>query len=303
MDPHQIAVDWTENALYVTDAEEPDGIMVFSLVTGEWLRTIATPRGEGPNEFPYRRRQMAVSPTGGLYVSAYLSVVEFDRVGTPVGSWGPDSPPTTSVCNLGGAPAVPSQGGVVRRGPDGNEGIGSIRADGQFASAGPNESAEVLTMQIMRARLACTNDRAYVVLSYDVGPDSVFVYHRDGTESRVMLPAEGGDSFRHLSPSLDTRGNLSLFGLGSRYHGVIMDLKTGCHTLVRNRTKLHYVPMRVKGDSVLVFHSHVNDDVVDGRVVHSYRSTAKGVSVRPLRRVTGECPRAVPEPEMRRDTP
>lgn len=290
IDPHQIAVDWGRHALYVTDSEEPNGIMVFSLDTGEWIRTIATPRGEGPNEFPYRRRQMDISPTGGLYVSAYLSVVEFDLAGNPVGTWGFDSPPTMSVCNFGGAPAVPTQGGVVRRGRDSkDEGLGPIRADGRFVSFEEDESAETTTLRVARARIACAEDRAYVVMSYDVGPDSVFVYHRDGTEDMIVLPSEDDDpSLRMLNPSLDGRGNLVLFGLGSRFHGVIINPSSGCHTMVRNRTKLHYVPMRVHADSVLVFHSHVSERRVDGQIVHSYRATAKGVSMRPLRRVSGD---------------
>ncbi len=45
-----LAADWDRNLLYVHDPEEPDGIMVFSLETGEWVRTISTPRGDGPTD-------------------------------------------------------------------------------------------------------------------------------------------------------------------------------------------------------------------------------------------------------------
>ncbi|MXX33173.1 MAG: hypothetical protein F4Z50_00290, partial [Gemmatimonadetes bacterium] len=34
-----VAFDHARRAIYVRDREEPDGIMVFSIETGEWLRT------------------------------------------------------------------------------------------------------------------------------------------------------------------------------------------------------------------------------------------------------------------------
>lgn len=61
-----LATDWDRNLLYVHDPEEPDGIMVFSLETGDWLRTISTPRGEGPFEFPQGKGRMALAADGRL---------------------------------------------------------------------------------------------------------------------------------------------------------------------------------------------------------------------------------------------
>ena len=310
MDPYAFAVDWRRGVIYVLDNEQPEGIMAFSLETGELARAISTPAGEGPYEFPYGRRNVALAPDGGLYVSGYLRIIEFDLGGSAINSWQPHVPPTTAICNIGGAPAVPAQGGVVRRGPDGeNESFGQIRSKGQIITSRPDETGTTTATRIRQARIACTENRAYVVMSYDVGPDSVFVYHRNGEESRVALPTEGIEGMtdcqpwnyagppplincrvglHKLHPSFDDRGNLVLFGFDHQVHGVIVDPETGCSTLVQNNTKLHYLPVAVHGDSVLVFHSHVSEREVDGRTVHSYRDTAKGFSVRPLRRVSGE---------------
>ena len=75
------AVDWNRKLLYVSDREEPDGIMVFSLETGEHVRTISTPRGDGPRELKDGRQGMAIKPDGGTYISGYLRVLEFDPAG------------------------------------------------------------------------------------------------------------------------------------------------------------------------------------------------------------------------------
>ena len=51
MIPATAVVDWTRWLVYVRDREEPEGIVVFSLNDGEWVRTVSTPRGDGPGEF------------------------------------------------------------------------------------------------------------------------------------------------------------------------------------------------------------------------------------------------------------
>ena len=115
-----VAVDWERSVLYAHDDEEPNGIMAFSLLTGEWIRTIRTPRGEGPYEFSQGRVDIDLAPGGGIYVSGYSRVVEYDSLGTPVDSWTPAAAPLPGrVCGLNGHPAVPTREGVVRRGPDG----------------------------------------------------------------------------------------------------------------------------------------------------------------------------------------
>ena len=64
-----IAVDWDRDILYVEDDEEPEAIMAFSLETGEWIRTISTPEGDGPREFP-QGAKVEIAPGAGSYVSA-----------------------------------------------------------------------------------------------------------------------------------------------------------------------------------------------------------------------------------------
>ena len=86
-----LAVDPTRGVLYVIDPEEPEGIMAFSLETGEWIRTIPTPKGDGPGEFPEGRQSMAIARDGGLYVSGFVRVLKFDTLGVRVGSWTPQA--------------------------------------------------------------------------------------------------------------------------------------------------------------------------------------------------------------------
>ena len=120
---------------------------------------------------------------GGLFVNGFLMVGTFDSVGTQVDDWRPKRPITSrAVCSFGGEPAVPAQGGVVRR-----------TADGRERTIGPGTMASSLgsAVRILEARLACTDDRACVVMSYDGSPDSVFVYHVDGREGRIVLPTQG----------------------------------------------------------------------------------------------------------------
>ena len=307
MDPYRMAVDWTRGVFYIHDNEDPEGIMVFSLDTGERLRTISTPEGEGPYEFPHGRHGMAVSSSGGLYVSGYLLVMVFDPEGEPVSSWPLHTMTTSEVCNLGGEPAVPAQGGIVRR-----------KSDGTSERIGPGptargESPRAIAVRVALGRIACTKDRAYVVAAYDASPDSVFVYHLNGEEGRVLLPTEGIDGMmdcrrwvtnpghtcrvglHSLRPSFDDRGNLVLFGPDEQVHGLIINPETGCHALVRNTTKRRHQPVGIHGDSVLVLHFESTEREVNGRTVTSYRDYANKVSMHPLRRVSGDpCPGVLP---------
>ena len=70
-----IAIDHGRGALYVRDLAEPNGIMAFSLETGEWLRTYRIPRGEGPGELRTISR-FALASAGGLYVLGQTNVIQ-----------------------------------------------------------------------------------------------------------------------------------------------------------------------------------------------------------------------------------
>ena len=74
-------LDRTRALLYANDDEEPEGVMVFSLETGEWIRTIPTPTGGGPRELERGMSGMTLGRDGRLYVSGYVRVLEFDPLG------------------------------------------------------------------------------------------------------------------------------------------------------------------------------------------------------------------------------
>ena len=329
MSSDDLAIDQSRGILYVFDPEEPEGVMAFSLETGEWIRTIPTPKGDGPDEFPQGRSSMAVAQDGGLYVSGFLRVVKFDTLGVPVSSWTPQTPVRRTVCDLGGEPAVPIPNGVLRRGPDyTNQAIGPNAVEGVQIQAQSVDDGMAISRRLMYARIACTEDTAYVVMTYDSAPDSVFAYHRSGEVTRVALPTEGiegmeecrqigrpanlppgaqmlGGSCRYwshrLRPSFDDRGNVVLFGNDWVVAGTIIDPETGCHALVQKdwRADMGRTPVRILGDSVLVFRQ--DNDVTttaDGSLNIRFHGGANRVSLHPFRRISGEpCPGMLPSVE------
>lgn len=313
-----VAVDWERNIIYVDDNEEPEGIMAFSLETGEWLRTIRTPEGEGPYEFPQRQAGIDLAPGGGLYVSGHMRVVEYDSQGMPINSWRPQATVAERVCNFGGVPAVPTLGGLVIRGPDStSELFGPISE--------PTSAGDAVTIRdpdayirIRGTRIACLGDAAYVARSNEEGPDSLFVYHRSGEEGRVAVPVRGvrdrtgcvrryewgGETIEEPCPhwseraqlSFDGQENIVLLGYDSETHGAIINPDTGCHALIRNTTRGEHTPIGIHADSVLVFHNPFEVTERDGRTVyHVTGNSAYRVSMHPLRRVSGEpCPGMLP---------
>ncbi|MDE2764452.1 MAG: hypothetical protein OXK74_16995 [Gemmatimonadota bacterium] len=321
------AADWDRNILYVTDKEEPEGIMAFSLETGEWIRTISTPRGDGPHEFSQGREEFAAAPGGGLYVSGRLRVVEYDPQGRPIDSWRPSASSTGEVCNFAGAPAVLTRGGVVRRGPDGtDETIGTIGARDLGLDAETPADARPMFLGMLNAKLACSEDAAYVLTSKGylmarqegsgAGVDSILSYYRHGEEGRVAVPAEGayeGGKCEHkvtiggrertrpcphwsqsADMSLDDRGNIVLLGLDSRTRGAIINPETGCYALIRSpmgsAMARRSMPVAIHADSVLVLRNATRE-VTDqqGRTVNSVViGSATRASLHPLRRVGGE---------------
>ena len=146
------------------------------------------------------------------------------------------------MCNLGGQPAIPAQYGVIRRGPGGaDEGIGPNVVNSHVLMAGDREESSAISDRIWSARIACTDDAAYVAMEYPESPDTVFVYHRSGEETRLPVPTEFTEDLpectlqsqafkagivlpdrpcptwnQRLYPSLDGRGNIVLMGYRSR---------------------------------------------------------------------------------------
>ena len=315
-----VAIDSERNMLYVDDREEPEGIMVFSLDTGEWLRTIPTPAGEGPYEFPQGRSGIDLAPGGGLYVSGIMRVIEYDPQGTPIRSWRPKSTLSRQVCNFGGAPAVPSGGGVIRRGPGTgmDQAFGPSQGKDRAVVAGTSDNHRATVVSRWDTRIACLGDVAYVAMSNEEGPDSVFVYRRSGEAGRVAVPVRGvrdriacvrryewgGEVIEEPCPhwserarlSFDDLENIVLLGHDTETHGAIINPDTGCYALIRNTTRGRHTPVGVHADSVLVFHNPVEVTKKDGRTAYNITgNSAYRVSMHPLRRVSGEpCPGMLP---------
>ena len=134
-----LAVDHDRSILYVNDAEEPEGIMAFSLSTGS---------GSG-------------------------------------------------CCRRGKAMARTNSPRVIRRGPGGtDEGIGPNVVESHVLMARDREESSAIRDPIWSARIACTDDAAYVAMNYPEGPDTVFAYHRNGEEGRLPVPTEFTEDLR-----------------------------------------------------------------------------------------------------------
>ncbi|MXW17192.1 MAG: M48 family metalloprotease [Gemmatimonadetes bacterium] len=315
-----LAVDRSRGILYVIDAEEREGIMAFSLETGGWIRTVRTPRGYGLREFPGGRWSTAIAPDGGLYVSGPGRVLEHDALGAFVGTWSPAWQKGTRVCDFDGEPAIPMRSGVMRRGPDGTDDpIPAKAAEEDGFIARFSEDASAFNTTHVGARIACTGSTAFVVRSYLGRPDSVFAYHRSGEVGKVAVPTDfadwdgcerrevrtpSGQSVgrapcwvwnRALTPSFDGRGNLVLLGENFDFAGTIINPGTGCYAIVRkdSSTDKARVPVRILGDSILVFHNR-SESNEDGGTTY-YTDSANRVSLHSLRRVSGEpCPGMFP---------
>lgn len=306
---YNLVADWDRSLLYVHDAEEPNGIMVFSLETGEWVRTISAPRGNGPFEFSQGKASMALAADGGLYVSGFRRVITYDSDARPVSSWTPRAPMRQGVCDLGGKPAVPIPNGVLRYEL---EAIGPEAVAGDsIGGVGSLEERRARAQLMIFARMICTENRAFVVLTYDEGPDSVLVYRTSGEVDRVSVPTEFTEDWgctmggkpcppwsRNLRPSFDDRGNLVLLSNDWRTGGTIIDPETGCYAILQKnlRQDLTRFPVRVKGDSVLVFVQDQRERSGTGTPEVLLESANK-VSMHPLRTVSGE-PCEIPSTRM-----
>ena len=312
MRPTDLAIDRDRGVLYVIDREEPEGVMAFSFETGEWLRTLQAPTGEGPYEFPQGIKGMAVTPTGHLYVSGIQRVLEYDPGGTPVATWRPQGPMTRRVCVFGDEPGVPLQDGVLRRADGGDEAIGP-NAKRQI-QATSEEDGVTSTRGLLTASILCAEDRAYVFVPQGSGgrPDAVTVYHLNGELGTLALPTEytdhpddcriemralGGQVMgyrpcpvwsQNLHPSWDGQGNVAVFGSDKQTAGAIINPETGCYALIRKNYPDDFakVPAQMVGDSVVVFEVHTEMQA-DGTPLRHVNNSHK-VSIHPLRRVSGE---------------
>ena len=300
--------------------------MVFSLETGEWIQTIPTPTGGGPRELERGMSGMTLGRDGRLYVSGYVRVLEFDPLGQYVSNWRPGAEVVWDVCEFDGQPAIVGRGGgVIRRGPDGtDEDLGRDIVDRRATSIRDTPMGRGRVISGSPPRIACTDDAAYVVTTSAEGPDSVFVYRRNGEVGRLAVPTEFNDRgddckvkvdmghtevlemsctnwARELKPTLDSQGNLVLLGRDQDVPGAIVDPETGCYAVVRKPDPSRvYDALHIYQDSALVFHYSVYETELPPGLEIPAGATAAAVTVSTaadrislhlLRRVSGDpCP-------------
>ena len=312
----QSAIDHGRGILYVRDSEEPEGVMAFSLETGEWLRTIRASTGGGPQELPQGITGLSVALDGRLYVAGMVRVIEFGLGGEHLSSWTPNAPPRTGpVCDLAGQPAVPTVHGVVRRGEDGaDRRIGSNAAafghDPEEWEVDESLRDEILRL-LLSAKMGCTEDAAFVATEYDDKTDSIAIYYANSNrEGRLPIPADLAREQRHTVGPLvatDGRGNVVLMAAatvrilneegGFRTMGVVVNPWTGCHATIRNPEPNMFAQSfrGIYRDSAVVALRYHEEGRENGRKVFTYHQYANKVTLYPLRRVDGDpCPGMLP---------
>ena len=319
---YQSAIDHGRGILYVRDYEEPEGVMAFSLETGEWLRTIRAATGGGPLELPHGISGLSVAPDGRLYIAGKTRVIEFDPDGVHLSTWTPHAPPRFGlVCDLGGQPAVPTVGGVVRRGDDGADQpvgprVAQIGLDPEDGAVDESMSDEISRL-LMTARMGCTPEAAFVATEYDDHTDSIAIYYRESNrEGRLPIPADLAREQRQtVGPRVatDGRGNLVLIGVsvilqdrsqgrGVSLMGAVVDPWTGCHAIVRN-PEPYMRAQSFRGiyrDSAVVALRYHEETRENGRRVVTFHQYANKVTLYPLRRISGDpCPGMLPSVGVR----
>lgn len=318
------AIDHERGVLYLRDWEEPDGVMAFSLDTGEWIRTLMAPEGDGPQELPEGVETMSVAPDGRVYVSGKVRILEFDPQGEYLGHWTPNLAPRVSggVCDIGGQPAVPTLNGVVRRGGEGpDEAIGE---NVSVVSGDPEDwdkTDEFIDelWRVQRARILCMPHTAFVVTEYGgpqsggtpsnpvAKPDSLAIfYYGSNREGRLLIPpALAADQALTTGPLLETdnRGHVVLLGVsmptliaregGFWDMGAVIDPENGCHAVIRNPEKNMMQPrfMGVYQDSAVIGYLYREETMENGQRVITHHNYANKVALHPFRRVSGTpCP-------------
>ncbi len=291
--PNLVAINHLQRLVTLIDLEEFEGVMTFSLVTGEPVRTVHIRRGDGPAEL---RGITSITPAadGGIYVSNPNRVLEFDSHGAFEGSWSVLDLTGRNVCELDGEPAaIVERGYLVRRGTDGSgEPFGEWSID---SGPGAIDSETIIRIHYGTV-LACTRGAAYVVTVPEQGPVGPFsVVQQEGPTGQLELPTEflgERDWLRSFLTSLDGQGNIVVISEDNLIWGAVIDPDTGCYAVLRNSGGSGVGLFRgIHGDSAVVLHRDYEDHIGGGRVVRVVHGTAARISLVPFRRVSGDaCP-------------
>lgn len=302
-----VGIGHSEKAVYVRDLEEPEGVMVFSLVTGELLRTVGIRKGDGPAEL---RAITSITPAsdGGMYVSGFERVLEFDSHGTLESSWTIQHETGRNVCELDGAPTVIGQAGnLVRRGADGTHEVVGEWSLPPLYEYQPDETRETVLAAYRRNRsayyhttLTCTGGAAFVLMIPESGRvGSLSVVRRRGPIDQMELPSEFQEErdWHRAAPSLDGQDNIVLISEDNLIWGALIEPDTGCYAILRNPGGSRLVGQfyGIYGDSAVVLHRDYEEYRDGVRKVVTVWDTAARVSLVPFRRVSGDpCPGMFP---------
>ena len=296
-------VDHERGLLYAVDLEHPDDVMGFSLLTGEPDRLVRIPKGEGPRELPSTVRAVSQASAGGLYVLGDGRVLHLDSLGQVVEDfWRPVVPGGGSaVCDLGGSPAVPSWGGVVRKGRSGDEILGAGVVQGEALPFHGTVQEIVAKVTSRPTSMFCIGESAYTVAAFEDAADTVFSYSLNGGEGKILPPSEFAEGRvpwnRKLRLAGDGHGNLVLVrDMALEVAGAVIDPGSGCYAVIRINDPNPTISFGgIVEDSALVLYKDYEDTVRNGRPTRTVLYTSGLVKLHPIRRISGEaCPGMFP---------
>ena len=284
-----IAVDHDRRHLYVEDAVEPGGITVLSLATGELVRTVSIPQGEGPGEMEMIMTFLPLS-SGGTLVSSFHKVIALSPAGEPVGSWTTEDMTGRNICQFAGMPLVTTPTGLVRLEPGGRQ--------TPFGGWKPRPVVDRESFEAFhRNVIACDDDNVFLSAVPDSrGVVSLQVLDRRGLVSEMSLPSEFVEEFDWQTYgfrlTFDGRGNLVLVAQDRDLLGSVIDPESGCYAILRHPDpSIHSDFFGIVSDSALYIDRAFEEDTVDGRRRVTLYADARRVVLLPFRRVSGEpCP-------------
>lgn len=277
-----VGISHDTKVIFLHDLEEPEGVMAFSLSTGELVRTVPVPRGDGPAEL---RWITSITPAsdGGVYVSGFERVLEFGSRGGLESDWSIRDITGRNVCEMDGEPAAIGEAGrLVRRG-----------ANGEDEVIGEWSLASTLMAVHYRTVLTCRDGAAYVVTIPESGPVGPFSVLRQAQPvGELELPNEflgERDWQRSFLPSVDGRGNIVVISEDHQVWGAVINPRTGCYAVLRNSGRIRFGEFRgIYADSAVVLHRDYEEYHDGGRRIIRVHDVAARVSLVPFRRVSGD---------------
>ena len=303
-DSRTAVVDYGRRLVMVSEAADPLAVTAYSLDDGSVQGIFGGGQlGDGPGELTHLEA-VAVG-SDGVFVAGRGRVLHWSWSGVLLHRWRPTAPGTNALCALNGRPAVPLQDkGVVFRGDDGESVAlgGEARSELDWSAASRRDDLLDIFTAYGQAKVACADSAAYVL----AGMNHVLTEYKTGAEPRlVAMPAELVEAARKrmeessgnaFYPGYETLfladdGRLVITTLAYGLTGAVVDRKTGCYALLKNKPNppaWSYVGMFADSLVTLEGSRQSTTMVLDGKERRVFVSDETHIFVRPVRPASGQ---------------